>query len=93
MPRVTIFTRCKKCYAEMESNLFPECSHCDNVRTFFEDRNVVYEEVDVSIYQDKLKGSGKMFENQFPLTRINDKFISGFDKEKLERLLDKYKHL
>jgi glutaredoxin len=88
---IIIYTRCRRC-EHKDNYLFPECPSCDDVRKFLDERQIDYEEIDVSEYDEILEGKGDMFQNVFvPLVRINGRFTSGFNKERLERMLKNLK--
>ena len=90
---IIIYTRCKKC-EHKDNYLFPECPSCEKVREFFDERQIDYEEIDVSEYDDILRGNGHMFRNGFvPLIKINGRFTSGFNKDQLERMLENLKNM
>jgi len=72
-----------------EENYLPDCSHCNKVRNFLEEKKIDYEEIDVSRYHKILMSSKIISDGQlFPLIRINDEFVEGFDKDKLENLIN-----
>lgn len=63
----------------------PSCPYCQMVKSFLEERDVEFEEIDVSMDRESAKKmvqkSGQM---GVPQTEINDKIIVGFDKQALE---------
>lgn len=66
----------------------PTCPYCETAREFLEDKGVSYEEIDVSrdeeAQQKMVKKTGRM---AVPTMVIGDEVITGFDLEKLNRML------
>lgn len=66
----------------------PSCPYCVTLKQFLKKHNIKFEDIDVS--QDKaaldemIEKSGQM---KVPVIDINGKFIKGFDKEKISKLL------
>ena len=64
------------------------CPYCVQVKQYLDDKGVEYEEIDVS--EDE-EGRNRMVEktNQMgvPVIEIDEEFIIGFDKNKLNELL------
>ena len=64
------------------------CVYCAQVREFFKENNVAYEEFDVSTDAEKreemIKKSGQM---GVPVIEIGGELIIGFNKAKLKKLL------
>ncbi len=67
----------------------PSCAYCVTLKEFFKENNIQFEEVDVS--QDEV-AKKEMIEksNQMgvPVVDIDGKFIVGFDKEEISKLLN-----
>lgn len=65
------------------------CPHCHAVKEFFKEKGIKFEDIDIEKEQEKAKEmiekSGQM---GVPVIVINDEIIVGFDKEKIERLLE-----
>ena len=66
----------------------PSCPYCVTLKQYLKEHNIEFEDIDVS--QDKtaldemIKKSGQM---EVPVVDIGGKFIIGFDKEKICKLL------
>ncbi len=62
----------------------PMCPYCVALKSFLEDKDVDFEEVDVS---KNLESAKEIRENTgqmgVPVTEINGEFIIGFDREKI----------
>ena len=67
----------------------PTCVFCPLVKNFLEEKGVEYEEVDVSkdakALEEMKEKTGQM---GVPVTLIRDKAVVGFNKNKLEKLLE-----
>ncbi len=67
----------------------PSCSYCNQLKTYLEQHNVKYRNIDVSKNQkaaeEMVKRSGQQ---GVPQTNINDQMIIGFDRLKINRLLN-----
>lgn len=67
----------------------PTCSWCKKVKTYLKEKQIRYKEVDVSRDQramkDMVKKSGQM---GVPQLWINNRPVVGFDKAKIERLIN-----
>jgi len=67
----------------------PSCPYCFTLKEFLKERNVVFEDIDVS--QDEkvrdyiIKKTGKI---EVPVIEIDGEVIAGFDKEKIVKLLN-----
>ncbi len=68
----------------------PTCPWCVKLKEFLKEKNVEYEDIDVSVdheaAKEMMEKSGQM---GVPQTEINGKVIVGFDKEALEAELAK----
>ncbi|MBT4165409.1 NrdH-redoxin [archaeon] len=66
----------------------PTCHHCIDAKTFFKEKGLDFENLDVSSDEkagaEMVEKSGQM---GVPVIFINDEMIIGFDKEKVEKLL------
>ena len=67
----------------------PSCSWCTKIKNYLKEKNIKYTNVDVSKDQRKMdelvKKSGQM---GVPQTEIGSTIVVGFDKAKINRLLD-----
>lgn len=67
----------------------PTCAFCPAVKNFIKEKGADYEEVDVTenekAMEEMVKKTGQM---GVPVTLIGDEAVVGFDKKKLEKLLD-----
>lgn len=67
----------------------PNCPWCHALKDFLKEKNVEFEEIDISKDQAKvqemIKKSGQM---GVPQIEINGKMIVGFDKEAIEKELE-----
>jgi glutaredoxin-like YruB-family protein len=67
----------------------PTCPFCKAAKEFLKEKNISFEEIDVSsdskALEEMKKKSGQM---SVPIIDINGKIIVGFDKEKLEKIID-----
>lgn len=66
----------------------PTCPFCKQAKAFLDERGVAYNDIDVSIDQEKAKEmiekSGQM---GVPVIDIDGTIVVGFDKNKLQELL------
>lgn len=66
----------------------PTCPFCIRAKQFLKDNNVMFEDIDVSVNQDKaqemISKSGQM---GVPVIMVDDKIIVGFDKEAIKESL------
>ena len=66
----------------------PTCPFCIRVKQFLKEKNVQFEDIDVSENEEKaqemIKRSGQM---GVPVIEIEDEMIVGFDKEKIKEVL------
>lgn len=66
----------------------PTCPYCTRAKQFFKERNVEFEDIDVSQDQaraeEMVNKSGQM---GVPVLDIDGEIIVGFDKEKITRVL------
>ncbi len=67
----------------------PSCSWCRVVKQHFKRNNIRFKEIDItkdpSAAQDMVRRTGQQ---GVPVTLINNRPIVGFDKEKINRLLN-----
>lgn len=64
------------------------CSYCVQLKDWLKEKNIKFEEINVSEDKEKamemVEKTGQM---GVPVTEIDGKFVVGFDKEKLKKLL------
>jgi glutaredoxin-like YruB-family protein len=67
----------------------PSCAYCFTLKEFLKERNVNFEDIDVSkdkqALEEIVKKTGKM---EVPLVEIDGQIVAGFDKEKIVKLLN-----
>ncbi len=67
----------------------PACPYCFTLMEFFKERNIEFEEIDVSqdekARQEMIEKSGKM---EAPILEIDSEIVIGFDRKKIEELLN-----
>lgn len=67
----------------------PTCSWCNRLKQYFKDNNIRFTDIDVSkdqkAAQEMVKRSGQQ---GVPQTDINGQIVIGFDKQKINKLLD-----
>ena len=66
----------------------PTCPYCNQLKEYLSEKNVKYENIDVSTDQDKaqemIKKSGQM---GVPVIDMDGEILVGFDKKKVAELL------
>ena len=66
----------------------PTCPYCYTLKEFFKERNIEFEDIDISkdekVKDEIIKRSGAI---GAPIIEINGEIIVGFDKEKISQLL------
>lgn len=66
----------------------PTCMYCHQLKSFLQEKNVDYHEVDVSQDQEAaqkiVQETGQM---SVPVTRIGDRYVLGFAKDTISELL------
>lgn len=66
----------------------PTCHHCEAAKSFMNDNNVKFTDVDVSTDAEQrqymIEMTGQM---GVPVIRINDDVVVGFDEDKVKELL------
>lgn len=75
MPKITIYTT-------------PTCMYCKMTKAFFKEKNVTYEERDVSV-DAKARDEMIAKSNQMgvPVIDVDGQITVGFDKERLQQLI------
>lgn len=67
----------------------PSCPYCFTLKEFLKENNIQFEDIDVSVDQqgltEMINKSGQM---GIPVVEINGEIVVGFDKEKINRLLN-----
>lgn len=67
----------------------PTCSWCNTIKNYFKEHNIKFRDIDVSrdakAAEDMVKRSGQQ---GVPQTTINGEVIVGFDKPRIDKLLD-----
>lgn len=67
----------------------PTCVYCKTLKEYFKKRDVSFEDIDVSKdekeLQKMIKDSGQM---AVPVVNIDGEIVIGFDKEKIDKLLN-----
>jgi glutaredoxin-like YruB-family protein len=68
----------------------PTCSFCNQAKRYFKEKNVKFKDIDVSRDQAALKDMQKRTggNSGVPVILINNKPIIGFDKSKINKLLN-----
>lgn len=67
----------------------PTCPYCTIAKNYFKDNDIEYQEVDVSSDQEAAqKMVAKSGQMGVPQIEIGDELIVGFDKEKIDELLE-----
>ena len=66
----------------------PTCVYCKNLKEYFAEKNIAFEEIDVSENEKELEKmvaiSGQM---GVPVIEINGDVVVGFDREKIDEVL------
>lgn len=73
--------------AEIVVYMQPHCASCNEVERFLEDRGVPSTVVDISGDPDALEELISRGYMSTPVTRIGDRWIAGFRRNEIERLL------
>jgi len=67
----------------------PTCVYCKTLKGYFKKNKIEFQEIDVSKdekdLQEMIKKSGQM---GVPVVEIDGEIITGFDKEKIDKLLN-----
>lgn len=68
----------------------PTCTYCLMAKDFMDSKGIEYNEIDVSANQDKVQELLKLTDGQMgvPVIVVDGEVIFGFDKNKLEELLE-----
>jgi len=60
----------------------PTCVYCRTIKTFFDENNIKYKEIDVSSNIEALEEMIEKTKQMFvPVINIGDEYIIGFDKK------------
>lgn len=66
----------------------PSCVYCNMLKAFFDEKEVSYESIDVSVDVDKAKYiAEKTGQLGVPVTEIEEEFVIGFDQERISKIL------
>ncbi len=65
------------------------CPYCDSVKEYLNERGVSYTEKNISTDVDARKELMKMGHMGVPVTIVDGEEVVGFNKERLDELLDK----
>jgi len=67
----------------------PTCIYCQTLKQYLQEKNIQFEYIDVSqnkeAMEEMVKKSGQM---GVPVVDINGEIVVGFDKEKIDKLLN-----
>lgn len=67
----------------------PMCPYCETLKEFLKEKNIKFEEVDLSqdekAKEEVIKKSGQL---GVPVVEINGEMVAGFDKKKICQLLN-----
>lgn len=67
----------------------PTCIYCNTLKRYLKDRNIEFEDIDVSkdqkAVQEMIEKSGQM---GVPVLDIDGQIVVGFDKEKIDQILN-----
>ncbi len=67
----------------------PTCTYCVILKKYLQEKNISYEDVDVSqSEEDQKRMIDKTGQMGVPVIEIDEKFIIGFDKEELDKALN-----
>ncbi|MFO7789580.1 MAG: glutaredoxin domain-containing protein [Bacteroidota bacterium] len=67
----------------------PGCTHCHSLKSYLQKYQIKYREIDISKNPDKAQQLvSRTGQKGVPQTEINGKFVVGFDKNKIDRLLE-----
>jgi glutaredoxin-like YruB-family protein len=70
----------------------PGCSWCTTLKSYLREKNIIFTDIDVSADQKAAEAMVRRSGQQgVPQTDINGEIIVGFDKTKIDRLLEKGK--
>jgi glutaredoxin-like YruB-family protein len=64
------------------------CKYCNMAKDFFTQNNIDYIEYNISKNSQAMKKLMKMGYTSIPLIIVGDEIITGFDKEKIEKLIN-----
>lgn len=66
----------------------PDCSWCVKAKEYLKEKNIQFEEIDVSKDQQAaMEMVKKTKQMSVPVIEINGEYVIGFDKEKIDKLL------
>mgnify|MGYP001448992396 CR=1 FL=1 len=91
MIRITVEYNLATLYGMKKITIYstPWCHFCHQAKEYFKSKNIEFTDIDVSADQVKademIKKSGQM---GVPVIEIDGKLIAGFDKSKIEEMLE-----
>ena len=66
----------------------PMCIHCKLVKEYLDEKGIEYESIDLLKNEDEVKiFTEKTQQMSVPVTMLGDKFVIGFDRKQIDRLL------
>ncbi|AXH15787.1 NrdH-redoxin [Malaciobacter mytili] len=65
----------------------PNCKWCDNAKAYLKSKKIRFNQIDVSRNKEALKDCQKHGCNGAPVILIGNRWICGFDKEKINKEL------
>ncbi len=65
----------------------PNCKWCDNAKAYLKSKKIRFNQIDVSRNKQALKDCQKHGCNGSPIILIGNRWICGFDKEKINKEL------
>ena len=66
-----------------------QCPACRQARSYLQQRKLAFQELDVSINLRAQKALARLGAKGVPVIMIGDDRVDGFDRKRLDRLLDK----
>ncbi len=67
----------------------PTCIYCQTLKQYLQENNIKFEDIDVSQNKEAREEMGKKSgEMGVPVIDINGEIVVGFDKEKIDKLLN-----
>lgn len=67
----------------------PSCPWCVKVKQYLTEKGIEFEDIDVSVNQEAAQEMAtKTGQMGVPVIDINGKFVVGFDKDKIDKILE-----